>query len=419
MSSMNAEPSPEYARHMQWSWQGAGHSYRFPDDRLGGMEMLLLDPTLPASPPTWQSRRFPRSDILFRAAVGKADESYLLVPTQWHEALAPLQVGSVVKWFANGAPMGGAFSDGDQDRHQLLGSQVVPAFSPSAEEWQQRAHFCSKGTVNTAAMQPLADYLDATFATPFPPFQGGATAATPGNAMPQAMPAWPPVANLGESPIDWRRQVLFVKAMEGKGPAYVVLRDTVLCDTATMWLFWTLTRGLAATGQASPDLRATVRPSTALPGNRFSGTGQWGVDLDYFVAEPQDTPRHTLRWGKRQDNPPPAFDEYQDLLHLQREGKGSYLVFLCPRRADQAAPTFEALAPGVVRVRGEWGEDIVFLGDDGLDYRRDGITIAAPAGLIRQTPSADLICLVAGGTCSTPRASRSAAPPASQPAAAP
>lgn len=404
MSRMNAEPSPEYARRMQWAWQAAGHSYRFPDDRLGGMEMLLLDPTLPARPPTWSSQRFPRSDILFRDAVGKADESYLLVPTQWHQALAPLQVGSVVKWFANGAPMGGAFSDGDQDRHQLLGSQVVPAFSPSAVEWQQRAHFCSKGTVNTAAMQPLADYLDATFATPFPPFQGGATAATPGNAMPQAMPAWPPVANRGESPIDWRRQVLFVKAMEGKGPAYVVLRDTVLSDTPTMWLFWTLTRGLTPIGEASPDLRATVRPSTMLPGDRFSGAGQWGVDLDYFVAEPQDTPRHTLRWGKRQENPPPAFDEYQDLLHLQRAGKGSYLVFLCPRRADQAAPTFEALAPGVVRVRGEWGEDIVFLDTKEVAYRQDGIAINAPAGLIRRNRSADSICLVAGGTCSTPKA---------------
>ena len=420
MSRMNAGTSPEYARRMQWAWKAGGDSYRFPDDRLGGMEMLLLDPSLPVSLPAWNSRYFPRSGVVFRDAVGKPEESYLLIPTHWHEALAPLQVGTVVKWFSHGAPIGGAFSDGDEDRHQLLGSHVVPAISPqSPEEWQQRAQFCSKGTVKAVTMRPMADYLDAFFATPSPPLQGGVKTATAGNEMPPTMPRWPRVERPGQSPVDWRRQVLFVKSTSDNSQSYVVLRDTVLSDTPTIWLFWSLTRGLGPTGESGPDLSSTVRPAAPLPGYRFSAVGQWGVDLDYFVAEPQDTPRHTLRWGKRQANPAPPIDEYQDLLHLQRPGKGAYLVFLCPRRSDRPAPTFESLAPGVVRVRGDFGEDIVFLGDEGLEYRRDGIMIAASAGLIRRTTSEDSICLVAGGTCSTPRASTSVAVPPRPPGKTP
>ena len=405
MSRMSAESDPAYSARMQWAWQAAGHSYRFPDDRLGGMEMLLLDPALPASRPAWKSREFPRSGVILRDAVGTAEESYLLVPTHWNEAMAPFQVGAVVKWFAGGAPLGGAFSDGDLDRHQLLGSHVLPAFAPQdADEWQRRAKLFTKGTVNAAIMQPLADYIDASFTTPFPPFQGGAEAATPGGEMPPSMPRWPTVDRAGEGPIDWRRQILFVKASADGAPAYMVMRDTVLSDTPTTWLFWTLTRGLGRTGTPLPDLGAEVRAATPLEGDRFSARGQFGIDLDFFVAAPQDSPRHTLRWGRRQENPPPAIDEYQDLLHLQLAGKGGYLVFLCPRPRERKPPSFETLAPGVVRVQGDWGEDIVFLDTKDVAYRQDGIAINAPAGLIRRNRSTDSICLVAGGTCSTPKA---------------
>ncbi|MDZ4688728.1 MAG: tetratricopeptide repeat protein [Planctomycetaceae bacterium] len=404
MSRMNAETDAPYSSRMQWAWQAGGNSYRFPDDRLGGMEMLLLDPALPAASPMWASRLFPRSDVLFRDAVGKANESYLLLPTHWNESLAPLQVGSVAKWFALGVPLGGAFSNGDVDRHQLLASNVVPAFSPSnALDWKKRAYLNTKGTVLAATMQPVADYLDATFTSPFPSFQGGADDATPGTDMPASMPAWPKVDHEGQGPVKWRRQLLFVKTTSDKTPSYVVLRDTVASDTPTMWLLWTLTRGLGQVGERQPAIAAEASPVKALQGDRFTAAGQFGVDLDYFVAAPQDTPRHTLRWGKTQNNPGPAVDEYQDLLHLQLRGSGYYFVVLFPRKAGHDAPVFEALAPGVIRLRGGWGEDIVFLGDDPVNFRQEGVVIDALAGVIRREGNTESICLARGGDCSTPR----------------
>jgi len=300
--------------------------------------------------------------------------------------------------------MGGAFSDGDVDRHQLLASHVVPAFRPrDGIEWQLRSYNYSRGSVQAAVMQPMADYVDVKVETPFPAYQRGSKVAMPGPARPSTMPEWPEVNRGGDSPIEWRRQALFVKSTDAGTPEYVVLRDTVVSREPSMWLFWTLTRGLVETGGSPLKDGATSRPTRPLSGNRFTGRGQWGVDLEYFVAEPQGTPRHTLRWGKSQGNPPPAVDEYQDLLHLQLPGPGAYFVVLYPRATTTPAPSFEMLAPSVVRIRDAWGEDVVVMGDDKVRSTRDGITIEARVGVVRRLPDKDIICLPAGGRCQTPR----------------
>lgn len=397
-----SDSDPDYSRRLQWAWQRTDYAYRFPDDRMGGMEMLLLNPKLPAAAPAWTSRSFPRSAVLFRDAVAMPEESYLLIPVHWNEPLAPYQVGSVAKWFAHGAPLGGAFADGDVDRHQLLCSHVVPAFRPrDGDEWKQSAYHHTKGSVKTCVTQPLADYLDVDLQTPFPAYQGNASGPMAGPDMPATMPAWPEVAREGQGPIQLRRQVLFVKALDPGDPAYVVLRDSVISDIPTMWLFWTLTRGLCESGTPPPHDDAVIRQSRPLAGDHFFGRGQCGVDLEYFIASPQDSPRNTLRWGKTHDTPPPQFTEFQDLLHLQLDGSGTYYVVLFPRLPENGAPRFEMLSREVIRISGKWGDDVVFIGDDNVQAVHDGITLNSSSGVIRRTSREHTICLPSGGRAVT------------------
>lgn len=402
LMAATARSDDSFSAHMQWAWKAGDYAYRFPDDRLGGMEMLLLNPSLTVEKPKWESRWYRQSDVLFRNDVASNDESYFLIPSHWCESLAPRQVGSVAKWFAHGSPLGGAFSDGDADRHQLLGCQVVPACSPTdAESWSKNGGFYTKGEVKTVTMQPMADYLDASFITPFVPFQGGSESPLAGPPIPSAMPKWPAIQEAGQGPMEWRRQVLFVKSTSEKSPSYVVLRDSVKTNTPTTWLFWTLTKGLAPAESPRLNLGATTRNVTLLHGDHFAASGQFGVDLEYIVATPRDTPRNTLRWGKQQTNPPPPVGEYQDLLHLQMAGQGSYFVVLFPKLPGRRSPTFKLEGPDVITLSGEWGSDLVFLSDATLRWDHDNVQIDSASGLIRRESEVEVICLANGGRCQT------------------
>jgi hypothetical protein len=109
----------------------------------------------------------------------------------------------------------------------------------------------------------------------------------------------------------------------------------------------------------------TILPARELKGNRFTAIGQLGVDVEYYIASPIDTPRHTLRWGTEflfeNTNRMPK-PEYQDLLHLQMPGDGAYYVAFFPRKRATPAPTFTTLGDGlIIKVAGDFGTDYGFL----------------------------------------------------------
>ena len=96
--------------------------------------------------------------------------------------------------------------------------------------------------------------------------------------------------------------------------------------------------------------------------------------MEYYIATPTDTPRHTLRWGTvykpercpwhplsvLQDNYP----DYRDLLHLQLPGDGSYFVAFYPRRRKEQMPVFSSLAGGaIIQVRSGCRTDFGFLSE--------------------------------------------------------
>lgn len=60
------------------------------------------------------------------------------------------------------------------------------------------------------------------------------------------------------------------------------------------------------------------------------------MDVDYFIASPSETPRHTLRYGGIDRSHQRRISQYQDLLHLQLPGDGAYYAALFPRPHGEA-----------------------------------------------------------------------------------
>jgi hypothetical protein len=73
-------------------------------------------------------------------------------------------------------------------------------------------------------------------------------------------------------PFTWSRQVILVKDTDPKGTSYLLVHDDLTSnrDLEPAFNLWSLTKG--------------VEPKGDQPFHTFSG--QWGVDLDVFVAEP-------------------------------------------------------------------------------------------------------------------------------------
>jgi hypothetical protein len=160
-----------------------------------------------------------------------------------------------------------------------------------------------------------------------------------------------------------------------------------------MWQFWTLSDGIVSTAQVSnPTEPPRVKPGeTCLPprelqGDRFTAVGQLDVDVEYFVAAPRGTPRHTLRYGTTYSYPIPDFAEHHDLLQLRQPGDGSYYVVLFPRRRHEPVPTFRMHAQGAaIEVTGSWGTDYVLLADGPVDARVcDNLVLHGPAACVQQ-----------------------------------
>lgn len=405
-----AQTDPTLSRILQFVWAGQGHYRHTADQKYGGFGHVLADPDLPMENPQWGSERFPWWGAVMRQGYGTEHEHYLNVILPGGPVFAfRSALGSVVKFFSRGIPVGGAFSGmygvvpNDFARQELMQNRVT-----LARDWTDDADW-----YNPFGMEH--DLLDSTFTAlagmDYLRADMRMTAKhelwphSRDKQLPPELPAWPPVERRGEPPLDWTRQLTFVKGEDAAAPSYLVFRDTVRGDQPTMWQFWTLSQKIGTPEEAanrgvflSDAPGAAVAPWRALSGDRFTAVGQFDLDMEYFIGAPRNTPRHTLRYGYTSGSPNPGLEEYQDLLDVRLEGDGHYFVALYPRRFSEPVPSFETLGDGhVMKIMTGDDTDWVFLATDPVQAEADGMRFEGTSATVRRRAAETTLSLGAPG----------------------
>ncbi|MFW6059792.1 MAG: hypothetical protein ACODAQ_06395, partial [Phycisphaeraceae bacterium] len=401
MARATAESDPDYARTQQWVWQRLGYSHDFVTDRLGGLDYVYLDPSLPAETPDWGMNVFPRRGVIMRHRLGTPDEYYLnFVVEPGAQTVYHSENATLPAVWAKGAPILSRFrGKGYTERETLLLNRVLPARPVgTADAPDRRDHYRLEGETELAAASSTPS-LDFTHAR----VTDRQYARRP--EAPLDLPDWPTVENTADLPLRWSRRVALVKDATPADASYIVLHDRVTTDQPTVWQMWSASDGLATPEQAAqPDTLAAAhggnhaRDARPLEGDRFTALGKYDVDVEYFVALPRDTPRQTARLGVSYHIPEPH-DQYQDLLHLQRPGAGDYLVVIFPRRRDAPSPRFERLADHhAVKVHGAFGTDHILLTAERTTARIDDqLLLEGTAALAREREESLVLALGAAG----------------------
>jgi hypothetical protein len=399
LARMTAESDPAFSRAMQWMWKQNNEADDIGDWRLGGYESTYLDRDLPAEKPAWRSELFPSYGAVLRDAFGHAAEDYVNVIATT-DSLKNLdiwtpEIGNIAAWYAFGQPISKQFSFavGYNERHELLHGGVTLSHNWGApgDSKTPFGYYTSVAPQGFAAL-PRADYVAATYHFTKPDDR---------DWFPDKMPAFPRVKPATAPVLDWTRQTLFVKDDSAAGPHYIVVRDTTSGGQPTTWQFWTLSEkiGTPAEMQDAAFLNdkpgAAILPARELPaGDRYTALGQFGVDLESYVAAPTSTPRATLRYGGEWLHVP----EYQDLLQLQLPGDGAYFVALFPREHAQAAPNFSTLGDGkIIKVAGAFGTDYDFLSRETSHAAAEGATFDGTAASVQNRAGTSVLTLNAPG----------------------
>ncbi|MCX5660456.1 MAG: hypothetical protein NTW19_12140 [Planctomycetota bacterium] len=420
---------PAFSRILQWSFAGSQFSDHF-GEVMFGYDQLLTDPGLPKEQPDWRSELLPSIGALFRSGVGSPDENYLLLvsknPTNPDGEIWLSEVGALNLWYDHGKPITRQFPAGSlyPYLHGLMLNRVMLASNYTRGKSVPGGYVNDEKMTGFAAL-PRLDYIGERYVwrQPWNFFA----------APPPAVGDFPPVAKEGAIPdggVTWHRQALYMRDALPGGKNYVVLRDTVTGKQPTQWQFWTLSKEIVpvdgkragASGGGGDPFAASapegVKPTgpVALTGNRFTAKGQFGRDLDYYVASPTDTPRHTIRHGY--DAPVSAavsgFRCEEDLLHLQLPGDGAYFVALVPRSPDEPAPTFATLGDGkVIKVGGLFGADYAFLSDASASTKAEGAAFTGTTASVQDRKDGLVLALGAEGSVAYKDHGIQAATPAS------
>ena len=425
-----AKLDPAFSRILQWSYERTCFSTML-GERMHGYELMLTDRTLPAERPDWRSELLPSVGALFRGGVGEPEENYLLLvtknPTNPDGEIWPSEVGALTLWFEHGKPLTRVFPHGSNYPylHGLMLNRVMLASSYRPGKEKPAGYTGSEKLSGFAAL-PRLDYIGERYHWRKPwswAFQ----------APPRSVMAFPKVKREGvltDKGVKWHRQALYVRDAEPGGKNYLVLRDTVTGGQPTQWQFWTLSRGITSldggivrpketmdvsledgTGDGvdpakallaeTPIAQPVIPKPVELTGSHFLAKGQFGIDIDTFIASPTQTRRHTLRhsYNAPQQAVVQGFRCTQDLLHLQLPGDGTYFVALVPREKGEAPPTFTSLADGtVIRVKGAFGSDYAFLADAVRQATAEGAAFSGTAACVQDRSDGPILALGAAGS---------------------
>ncbi|MHB9133014.1 MAG: hypothetical protein ACYDBB_18255 [Armatimonadota bacterium] len=425
MAHATLKSDPAYSKALQWAWLEEGAPTLFHDSRMGGLEYIYLDKTLPAEKPNWGSEVYPLASVMLRHGLGTPDEHQInLINGDFSHAIFPGEGGAFAGIWSYGVPVSTSFAGGYAERDELLMSRVcIGRGTGTVEQRKALSGYCGfpynleesstgkrvvkdkgefggkDGIINTSAFStlPRQDYAAVDVLMRY--------ARGTGWEPVKDLPAWPAMPK-GKAPVDWRRQTLFLKDDDPAGVNYLILRDTVKGGQPTMWQMWTVSEKIGTPDEVK-DLTAFLKdkpgnaivPAHELKGDRFTAIGQFGVDVEYYIAAPTDTPRNTLRWGTKYGySPVNGFTEYHDLLHLQLPGDGAYFVAFYPRKRAAAVPTFATLGNGtIIKATGDFGADYAFLSALPAEGAGEGASFKGTAASVQDRKSGLVLSLGAKG----------------------
>jgi len=424
-----AKSDPELSKVLQWSFHQTNYSALL-GEGMSGLDVLYTDRTLPeAAPKDWNSEDFPSVGPLFRSGVGTPEENYLWLvthtPTNPDGQFWPSEVGALLIWFAKGQPISRRFPsvpDMNND-HGLLCNRVLLATNWKPGQKVSGGYY-AVATQKGLALLPRVNYAAAEFE-----WKGNWMQTIPPSAIPD-FPVVPKVGQLpmvksarlnpdspivtkgeqqlatGQSSERWQRQAMWIHDDLPAGTQYLVLCDTMSGGQPTQWQFWTESEKIGTPEEAA-DRKAFLAdapgaksaPSRVLTGNRFTAVGTLGVDVEYYIASPTDTPRNTLRYCTRsfgywvRD-----FQQAEDLLHLQLPGDGAYFVVLFPRLATEDVPTFTTLGGGtVIKIAGKFGTDYAFLSSSETHVSAEDADFSGTSASVQRRAAITVLALGAPG----------------------
>ncbi|HEY3417041.1 MAG TPA: hypothetical protein VGM23_09180, partial [Armatimonadota bacterium] len=419
-----SKSDPALSADLQWAWLEEGGNGSLA--HLGGFSFIFCDKSLPAKQPNWTSEVFPYAGAMFRHGLGTANEHQTLLYSGDHSAaFYTTHTGSFANIFAYGTPVAGTPAGSYEYQEGFLTCGVDLAHGVGTLE-ERKAIYGYHGMPQDANMWGWPDGQKALFGE-----HGGLANVSSFSTLPRQdyaavdvarhyprrlvlnwktdLPAWPPMPQAGKPPVDWRRQVLFLKDDDPAKANYLLIRDSIKGGQPTMWQMWTVSETLdmpdkvqdvAAVLANKPGYK--ILPARELKGDRFTAIGQLGVDVEYYIAAPSTTPRYTLRWGTDMlisTTNKFVQPEYQDLLHLQMPGDGAYYVAFFPRKRNTPAPTFSTLGSGlIIKVQGDFGTDYGFLSALDATASGEGASFKGTAGSVQDRMDGQVLSLGAKGT---------------------
>ncbi len=176
------------------------------------------------------------------------------------------------------------------------------------------------GEIKTFASLPEADYLmgetDIRTLQTLPYFPTTPEAVAPDPNQKRVME--------DVAPFTWQRRVLAVKAQQEAEPSYFLVRDdfTAPCAPPT-FSYWVMAKDIA------------------FEGNRALATGQFGMDLDLYVAQPAQPVLTQWQWNHGNWG-----GETQVCMRVNLPKGEPCAVLIYPRKAGEPKPDFTTIADG-------------------------------------------------------------------------
>jgi hypothetical protein len=350
MAKSTAAADPPFSARQQFYWK----SQRFTlasSGRAKGFAMALVDPELPATPPSELSRSFPGFGSILRSSWTDPNASYVAHRTgpnvhHYHD-----DFNSIV-YHAKGVPLCVDFGNCYQPVQR-----AEPFFHSRVSFHKADAQNAFGSTGEIVAVRDLP----ATVTYSHGRSRGG-----------------------GNQQDD--RHLLLVKSPEPRGPTYLVVRDRTVDGQPDQPFYWNLW---------------CLADEPQITGNLVHFPGKLGVDLDVHLLAPAQPvlekdhwawQQHIYVWG-------PFTEEQHGIRATKRSSREDFLAVLYPRSPGQAAARTTTLAESAaIRIDYPGGIDHVLLSPGAPREVRDGdVALQGEIAFARRGPDGAITLAVVQG----------------------